>query len=194
MAALGDVVASLRPMDFQRETDTGNDPAVALVLGVGEGGTGTAALSSDVRGLSLPKYVRGNVTAYGYVATFRIPDTATFALTVGLTFRIYLSDDGSNAADLGTKVAIGLAIKRVPANATLSVDTGAATEVVTACTLSSTSGGVSITSIAIGNAALPASTAVGDLIVMRLRRKGTDTTNDTCGGRAILYGVEIENT
>jgi len=181
-------------MDFQRETDTGNDPAVALVLGVGEGGTGTAALSSDVRGLSLPKYVRGNVTAYGYVATFRIPDTATFALTVGLTFRIYLSDDGSNAADLGTKVAIGLAIKRVPANATLSVDTGAATEVVTACTLSSTSGGVSITSIAIGNAALPASTAVGDLIVMRLRRKGTDTTNDTCGGRAILYGVEIENT
>lgn len=183
-------VASLRPCDFQRETDLGNDPSVALVLTPGEADqSGTTA--GDIRGLSLPRFVRGNVQNYGYTTTFRIP--ASLTLATGLTFKVYLSDDGKNAGDLGKAVELGITLKRLAADATEDVDVSAATEVTATATLSSTSGGISITSIAIANAALPASTAVGDLLLMRLRRIGANAS-DTCQGRALLIHCDVQNT
>ena len=188
-------VATLRPQDFQRETDLGNDGSVSLVLAPGEAlgsAGGTNVPSGDIRGLSLPRYLTAtNVAHYGYVALFRIP--ASLTMGTGLTFKVYLTDDGRNAADLGLVVAVGIGLKRLAANATDDEDVGGATEVITPCTLSTTSSGVSITSIAIATAALPASAAVGDLLLLRIRRVGTNS-GDTCGGRAILLQVEVQNT
>jgi hypothetical protein len=180
-------VASLGPLDFQRETDWGGDVSTQLVSGSGES---AQPAGPDIRGLSLPKYVLSGRGSYGYTATFRIP--ANLTLATGLTFKVYLTDDGANARDLGSIVVIGLTIKRLAANANLDVDSGAA-EVTANATLSSTPGGVSIPSIAIANAALPASTAVGDLLLMRIRRVGS-SVSDTAPGRAVLHRVEVQNT
>lgn len=185
-----ELVASLGPLDFQRETDLGNDPSVVVCLSPGEGNPGGSP-AGDIRGLSLPKYVRGSLTAYGYTTAFRIPGNLTMG--TGLTFKIYVSDDGQNAIDLGTVIVLGVTLKRLAANATLDVDTGGATEQTVNITLSSTSAGVAIGSLAIASANLPTSLAVGDLVLMRIRRVGT-STSDTCPGRALCYRVEVQNT
>jgi hypothetical protein len=175
-----ELVASLRPVDLQREAPLGNSPAVTLVDS-----------SGDVRGVSLPKYVTSAQRSYGYTALVRIP--ANLTMGTGLTFKFYLTDDGSNANDPGKKCYIGVTVKRMAADETFDVDTGAGTEQLVSVTLSSTAGGVAIGSLAIANANLD-SAAVGDLVLIRIRRKGTDTTNDTCQGRVILMGAEIQNT
>jgi hypothetical protein len=190
-----ETVASLGPLDFLRETDLGNDMSVSLVLAPGEASSqpGTSGVpAGDIRGLSLPKYKTSGQQAYGYTATFRIP--ANLTMGTGLTFKVYLTDDGSNSVDLGKNISFGITLKRLAANATDDVDVSAAAEVITACTLSSGTAGVSITSIAIATASLPTSTAVGDLLLIRVRRKGSDSTNDTCSGRVILLRVEAQNT
>lgn len=187
-----ELVASLGPGDLQRETDLGNDTGLSLVLSPGEGAVGQSpSVQGDIRAMSLPKYVRGNLVAYGYTAMFRIPLNLTLA--TGLTFKSYITDDGQNAADLGTAVVLGITLKRMAANATVTLESGAATEVTGTLTLSSTSGGVLIGSIAIANAALPASTAAGDLLLMRVRRLGSNAS-DTCQNRVLLYRVEVNNT
>jgi len=186
-----EMVASLGPFDFQPERELGNEYAAQLVSAPGEF-TQTATPAGDVRGLGLNGYKTAtNLVAYGYTALFRIP--ANLTLATGLTFKVYLTDDGANAVDLGKVVKIGLTIKRLAADATDDVDVSAATEVTASATLSSTSAGVSITSVAIANAALPASTAVGDLLLLRLRRIATNAS-DTCPGRPILLRVEVQNT
>lgn len=185
----GEYVALLGPDDFQRETDLGNDASVSLVLAPGE--SSQTGASGDIRGLSLPRYKTSGQAAYGYTALFRIP--ANLTLTTGLTFDVYLSDDGKNSLDLGKAVEIGLTLKRLAAGATLDADSGAAAEVTAAVTLASASGEVAIGTVAIANAALPAGVAVGDLLLVRLRRVGT-SSGDTCPGRAILYALAVQNT
>jgi hypothetical protein len=172
-------VAEIRPRDFQRETSMGNESSITLV------GTG------DTRALSLPKYKLSNNGKYGYVAQFRIPASLTMA--TGLTFKLYLTDDGANANDPGKKVNIGVTVKRLAADETTDIDTAAGTEQTVSVTLSSVSGGVAIGSLAIASANLD-SAVVGDLVLIRLRRVGTDAVNDTCQGRALLLGVSVQNT
>lgn len=186
-----ELVASLGRLDLERETDFGNDPSVVAVLSPGESTPG-ATLQCDLRAVSLPKYTTAkNLVAYGYTAAFRIPLNLT--LGTGLTFKCYLADDGQNVNDLGTQVVVGITLKRMAANATWSLESGAAAEVTGTATLSSTASGVEILSIAIANGSLPASTAAGDLLLMRIRRIGTNAS-DTCVNRVLLYRVEINNT
>jgi hypothetical protein len=174
-------VASLRPLDLQREMTLGSDPELVLCQPV----------VGDLRGLPLPKYKTAAATLQGYTGAFRIP--ANLTMGTGLTFKIYLTDDGTSAVDLGKKVYIGITAKRIINDETVDIDAGGATEAVLSITLSTTSGGVAIGSMAIAAAALD-SLAVGELALIRIRRKGTDATNDTCPGRAVLLGVEVQNT
>jgi hypothetical protein len=178
-------VAFLQPNDFNRETDMGREPALNLAFNP----------INDLPGLSLPKYARGNLVAYGYTTTFRIP--ANLTLGTGLTFKVYLSDDGQNAIDLGKVVKVGITLLDItqgPSNFDLdTAETELATEVTASATLASTTGVASVTSVAIANAALPASIAVGDVVAMRIRRVGTNAA-DTCTGRVLLYCVAVQNT
>jgi len=178
-----ELVASLGPNDFIRESSLGNDTSVQVINPYGTAG--------DLRGISLPKLTNPNIAVKGYIASFRIP--ANITMGTGLTFKIYLSDDGVFAADLGLKVEVGVTVKRLAADETTDIDMAAGTEQLVAVTLSSTAGGVAIGSLAIASANLD-SAAVGDLVMIRVRRKGTDTTNDTAQGRAILWRIEVQNT
>jgi hypothetical protein len=173
-------VAQLRPSDFQRETSLGADLNCVLTDFIG-----------DVRGLSLPKYTTNNLVAFGYTTTFRIP--ANLTMGTGLTFKLYVTDDGKNAADVGKKLYLGVTVKRLVADETTDVDASAGTEQLVSITMSSTAGGIAIGSLAIASANLD-SAVVGDMVMIRLRRKGTDGTNDTCPGRGVLIGVDVQNT
>jgi hypothetical protein len=186
-----ELVAALRPTDLQRETDFGNDWSTALVLTPGESEQTGAA--GDIRGVGLNKYKTAtNLVKLGYTSLFRIP--ANLTMGTGLTFKVYLTDDGKNSLDLGAKCYVGITTKRMAADATVNVDSGGGTETLASVTLSSTSGGIAIGSIAIVTANLGTSVVVGDLLLVRIRRKGTDATNDTAPGRVILLGIEVQNT
>lgn len=185
-----ELVAAIGRLDLERETDLGNDTSVAAVLSPGEGNPG-GSLQCDLRAVSLPKYVRGNLVSYGYTTAFRVPLNLTVG--TGLTFKVYISDDGQQAIDLGTNVQIGITLKRMSANATWSLESGAAAEQTVTITLSSTASGVAIGSLSIANGSLPSGLAAGDLLLMRIRRIGT-ATQDTCTGRVLLYRVEVNNT
>jgi hypothetical protein len=180
-------VAHFNPTDFQRETDFGREPEMNQIVNLNAG--------NDLYGLSLPKYQRGNLVSYGYVTTFRVPKNLTVG--TGLTFVFYLSDDGTNSADLGTGVKLGvtlLDITQGPSNFNLDVaKTELATEVTVTATLAATTGVASVTTLNIASASLPASLAAGDVLAMRVRRIGTNAA-DTCNGRVILYCVEVNNT
>ncbi len=170
-------VASLGPNDFMRETTLGSDPELVLVS------------AGDVRGVSLPKFILSNNKVFGYIALFRIPLNLTMG--TGLTFTLYLKDDGSDASDLGKKVYIGLTVKRMIADETTDIDVGGSTEVLTEETLSTTAGGLKVAAIALTSID---SLAVGELCMLRVRRKGSDTTHDTCPGRVILLRCDVANT
>ncbi len=170
-------VASLGPNDLMRETSLGSDPQLVLVQ------------SGDLRGVSFPKFINSNNKVYGYTGAFRIP--ANLTMSTGLTFKAYFTDDQTDAADLGKKIYIGTTVKRLINDETTDLDTGGSSEVLTEITLSSTAGG-----IVVGSIALTAidSLAVGELCLVRFRRKGSDTTHDTCPGRVILLRVDVGNT
>ena len=184
-----ELVAALGPNDFQRETAAGTDPELVLVNA--DGGSNDAPATGAYRGVSLPKFKQSNNIKYGYLAAFRIPDNLTMG--TGLTFKIYLTDDGQNSADLGKVVQVGVTVKDLTTSAaTNSIDTAGGTEETVNITLSSTSQAVGIGSLAITTANMT-SPNVGDLVLIRVRRIGTATA-DTCLGRAILLRVEVQNT
>lgn len=161
-----EAVASLGVGSFTRTTSQGYDPIVNL------------AATNDLRGLSFPKFDDG-----GYTASFVVP---TGTITTGLTFRFLVTDDGTDASDLGTAVRFGVLAKRMNANATTSFAAGAGTEVAGNITLSSTSGGVAVATIAVTNANL-GTPSVGDIVAIRLRRIGSNA-GDTCINRVIVVG------
>ena len=173
-----ELVAALRPLDLIRETSAGADPNVVLSDFVG-----------DLRGVKLPKYKLANNGLYGYTTLAVLPANLTYG--TGLTIKFYLTNH--QGSDVGLKVYIGVTVKKLAANETTDIDTGAGTEQLVSVTLSSTDGGVAIGSLAIANANLD-SAGAGDAVALRIRRKGTDGTNDTAQGAAILLGVDIRNT
>jgi len=71
--------------------------------------------------------------------------------------------------------------------------TSAATEVGVSITMPSTAGVVILTDTAIANAALPASLAAGDRILVTIRRIGSNAA-DTHSGRVILGNVTVSDT
>jgi len=166
-------VGSWNPADFFRESGLGYERGMAT------------ALSGDMGGLSLPK-----LADQGYTTIGRIP--ASLTVGTGLTFALILTDDGSNANDLGKVVRIGLTVKKVANDETTDIDTGAATESTVDITLSSTSGGLVLATKAIANAALD-SVGAGDHFLLRVRRVSS-ATQDTCNGRVILLGITVKNT
>jgi hypothetical protein len=176
-----ELVASVGCGDIMRETDLGNDLGNNLAIGV----------ASDFRCFVFPKYVRGNLATYGYTGMFRIPLNLTMG--TGLTIKVYCTDDGSNAGDLGLVWVVGLTLKRLTTASTLSLEAGAATEVTASLTLQAATNEITIGSVAIASANLPTSLAVGDLVGWRIRRVGT-SASDTVLGKVLVPRVEINNT
>lgn len=154
-------------VSLARENAMGVDPAACRVA------------SGDLVGVSLNK-----LASQGYTSMFTIP---VGTLTTGLTFKMLLTDDGTNSLDLGKVVRLGLTVKYLSANSTTDVDTAAGDEKTVDVTLSSTSKGVAVGSLAIVNADLD-SAAVGGTVALRIRRIG-DHANDTCNGRVVLLHV-----
>ena len=114
-------------------------------------------------------------------------------MATGLTFLAYLSDDGTNPIDLGKKVNLGFTVKRLNANESFDIDTAAGAEQTVSVTLGAATNTIAIGSLAIALANLD-SAVVGDLIGVRLRRKATDTVNDTAPGNVVLYRCDVNNT
>ena len=166
-------LAQLKPRDFTRESSLGVASALNLVQ-VG-----------DLAGLPLPK-----LATQGYTALVPISHANTY--TTGVTVTLYTVDDGTNSADLGKVVRFGVTFKRLIDGESVDMDAGAATEQTVDVTLESTSGNVTVNTLAIANANLD-SLASGEAVMMRVRRIGTHA-NDTCNGRAVLLGVAIKNT
>lgn len=164
----------LRPRDFCRETSTGYDAAAAITF------------SGDVGCLTFPKLAN-----QGYTTIFVIP--AELTMGTGLTFGIFVTDDGANSNDLGKVVRFGLTPKLLASGTDdFDIDTGAATETTVDVTLDATSGQFVNGSAAIANAALD-SAAVGGILGLRVRRIGSHA-NDTCTGRVLVGAVYIKNT
>ena len=180
----GELVTQLDPGSFYRETSTGYD----LVP--------TSGLTGTMRGISLQKINPGSASGTPAVAAewldaiTTIPGNLTMA--TGLTFYLQVCDDGSDATDLGKVVKFGIAVKRLNAGSTTDLSTGAGTEQTGTVTLQSSTGAVSIFTLAIALANLN-SAAVGDAIGIRIRRMGQDAA-DTCNGRIILVGGHVKNT
>jgi hypothetical protein len=169
-------------LDWSAQKSQGFDQADSLIQPGG----------ADFRGLSLPRNVTGSA-AYqlaGYTAVRAVAPSP--ALTTGLTFKILLTDDGSQASDLGKVVRIGITAKRLVNDEVLVVDAGAAGEQTVDVTLSATTLGVAVASLAITAANLD-SPAVGDFILIRLRRVAT-AAQDTCMGRVVFLGAMVSNT
>jgi hypothetical protein len=154
-------------VSLARENAMGTDPAACRMA------------SGDLVGVSLNK-----LTGQGYTTMLTIP---AGTLTTGVTFRLLLTDDGTNSLDLGKVVRLGLTVKYLSANSTTNLDTAAGDEKTVDVTLSTTAGGVAVGSLAIANADLD-SAVVGGTIAVRVRRIG-DHANDTCNGRVVLLHV-----
>lgn len=124
----------------------------------------------------------------GYTIVAQVPFGST--LTAGLTFNLYVTDDGKTADDLGKGVVVGVTPKKLASNTdTLAIGTGAAAEATGTATLNASSGIVQVVSIAILNAALDG-LAAGDFMLLRIRRIGSNAA-DTALGTAVLLGVDI---
>lgn len=142
--------------------------------------------AADVPALPLNKLAN-----FGYTAISRIP--AALTVGTGLTFTVLVTDDGSDPADLGKVVRLGITVREILTTADeLDLDASAATEATADVTLDATSGQVVIGSIAIANAALD-SIGAGDYFAFRIRRLA-DHANDTAPGRVALVAVGIANT
>lgn len=122
----------------------------------------------------------------GYDFLITIPADAVVG--TGLTFRLFLTDDGDAAALPVTNFAaivVGLTAKKlVGGTDTTDVATAGGAEQTSTITLSTTSGVVTVADFAVANANLDAAGA-GDNLLVRLRRIGSNAA-DTFQGRAIL--------
>lgn len=164
-------ISQLTPRDFYSENQQGLDDS------------GNLTRVGDLVGLTMRKNS-------SYVALVPVSHANTF--TTGLTFSLYLVDDGKDSNDLGKVVRIGITPKTIVDAETTDMDTGAATETAVDVTLEATSQNITVNTQAIANAALD-SLATGNALALRIRRIGSHA-NDTCKGTAVLLGVGIKNT
>jgi hypothetical protein len=180
----GELITQFTASDLYRESSKGYDTVAASVV------YQTSVGAS--RGLGLQKLISAQLKEY-YNGIWVLPSAALLA--TGLTFKLVITDDGTNPADLGT--VIQLEVTPFNLSTALSVvdwslPASKGTPTTGNITLGATSGLPVVGSIAIAEAGL-ASLAAGNILGMRLRRVG-DATADTCPGRAILLGGIIYNT
>jgi hypothetical protein len=180
----GEILAQFNPGDLFRESSMGFELKAQSVLYQTNNGAS--------RGLSIQKLISSQLKEY-YNGVYYVP--AAIALATGLTFKLIVTDDGTQAADLGTVAQFEI----TPFNFSTAlsvVDFSLAASKGTATTgnvtLGSTTGLPVVLSIPIVTANL-ASLAAGGIFGMRLRRVG-DATADTCPGRVVLLGGAITNT
>src|SRR5574343_402640 len=162
-------IAHLSPRDFFRESALGDSPHYAA-----HGGADISGGSGDLYGLVLPK-----LATQGYTALVPLSHANTYG--TGLTFTVYLVDDGMDSADLGKVVRLGLTVKTIVDGQTTDLDADAATEATVDVTLKSTAGQIAVAPLAIANAGLD-SLATGQAFALRVRRVSTHA-NDTSQGR-----------
>lgn len=169
----GELVDSVRPRDLFRLNGASiND--VDLVTRISMGGVRMP--KSDVKGFSFVTTIPANIT-----------------MATGLTFYWDLVDDGTDATDPGLAVRIGITVKKLnTGTATTDITVGAGTEQLKTSTLISTAGQILQDSLAIANANLN-SAAVGDQILVRFRRLGTDAA-DTMLNAPLLFNIYVKNT
>ncbi len=188
--AAGSLLAQMRPADFTRETAVGYNY-------VNQSGF-YATSNGGSAGISLNKFLGAPITTtpnlYEYYNAIYVLPTLV-ALGTGLTFRFIITDDGQNAADLGTVVRLevtpyNLSTALSVADFSLAASKGTATQA--SVTLGATTGLPVIGSIAIVAANL-ASLAAGSILGVRLRRAGEAST-DTCANRVLCLGGIITDT
>lgn len=181
----GEILTQFNAGDLFRETSVGYDLKNQSVLYQTNNGA--------IRGVSLNKFlIAGQIVEY-YNLTSYVP--AAVALATGLTFKFIVTDDGTNAADLGLVIRVGITPYNLSTALTCadwSLAASKGTETFVNVTLGATTGLYVTGSIAIANAGL-ASLAVTNTFGMRLRRVG-DAAADTCASRVILVGGAITNT
>jgi hypothetical protein len=126
--------------------------------------------------------------AYQFQA--RVPLNGT-PLSTGLTCVITVVDDPRNPG-AGLVGKFGITIKRLNGGADYT-QTNASTEVTGNVTMSSTTGNESTLSLAVTKAAISASLAAGDSVLVQIRRLGTDAA-DTHPGVILLTGAVLQDT
>jgi hypothetical protein len=193
----GELIASLSSSDWVREQAVGYDNANFRAIVPGAPADPETA-SGNMVGISFQKSyqtlalnaAKNPIQDY-YQAICEIPNNLSVA--TGVTFRFRATDDGSDAGDLGKNAVFGLTVFNMDAGTFYAgLNAAGGTEQTTTVTLSSNSGQLVLGSIAVANAQL-SNAANGNMIVLRLRRIGTNNS-DTCNGRIVLLGAHLKNT
>lgn len=181
----GEILAQFNAGDLFRETPVGyNVRAQSVMYQTNNGAT---------RGVSLNKFLTAGGLVDYYNGVYYVP--AAVALATGLTFKFIVSDDGTDASDLGKVVRLGVTPYNLSTALSVmdfSLAASKGTETFVNITLGATTGLPVTGSLAIVVANL-ASLAAGNTFGMRLRRVG-DNAADTANNRIILYGGAITNT
>lgn len=180
--ATGNQLDYIRPEQLQRENGPPQYPRNVPAGAPGAAGSGAAVAICGVPLL--------DEDANGYQFVTRLPSTA--ALATGLTFNLHLADDPNNA-DPGDTVKLGITVKRLVSGTDNLTLASAAAEQAFTQAMPAVSGKVQTKACAIANANLPASLAAGDLVLVRIRRLGSDAA-DTYAGVVLLLGVSILDT
>jgi hypothetical protein len=182
--AAGSLLTQINPSDLFRETSVGyNLPSQSALYQTANGAS---------RGLSMPKLIAAQLIEY-YNGIWTLPTLV--AVGTGLTHKLILTDDGTDASDLGKVVRIGITPYNLSTALSVfdfSLAASKGTETFANITLGATTGLPVVGSIAIVAANL-ASLAAGNIYGIRIRRVG-DNAADTCNGRVLLMGGVITDT
>ena len=182
--AAGTVLGQFNAGDLYRESSVGYDTKNQTAI--------YQTANGASRGLTMQKFISAQLTEW-YNAIWYVP--AGIALATGLTFKLVFTDDGLSAADLGTVIRIGVTPFNLSTALSVidwSLAASKGTETFVSLTLGATSGLPVTGSIAIVTANL-ASLAAGSIFGMRIRRVG-DNAADTCPGRVLLLGGQVNDT
>lgn len=159
-----ETITTVGPYDLFRSTDAGYDPKSFV------------AQRENIAAVPLSK------TSDVFQFITRLPASAT--LTTGVKVDLLVVDDGTSPADLGKVAVLGAQVKTLADNTdSLSMATGAGTEVTANVTLASTAGVVRVLTISIPNASLDSLAASGHALI-QIRRAGG--ASDTLAGTLLL--------
>ena len=129
-------------------------------------------------------------SASGFQFITRVPTNGT-PLSTGLTFQLLLVDDPNNSS-VGKVAKFGVTAKKLASTTDDLTQTGAGTENTGTATMNATSGIVTALSIALTTANADSPSA-GDLVLIRVRRLGTDAA-DTHTGVVLVVGLTVSDT